>query len=97
MDSGAGDYPLGSIYKGSSETAGGGCKIFLPPKKSFVGEVGNFLSWLRKKIKCQGAKSGACGAKGNCGALDQLQAKNEDCAKTVLSPVRNRGGAVRRK
>ncbi len=92
MDSGAGGYRPASLYKGTSETAGGGCKIFPPPKKCFVEEVGNFPSWLRKKIKCRGAKSGACGAKGNCGARDQLQVKNEDYAKTVLSLVRNRVG-----
>lgn len=92
MDSGAGDCTPASLYKGTSETAGGVYKIFPPPKKSFADGVGNFPSWLRKKTKCLGAKSGACGAKGNCGTRDQLRPKNEDCAKTALSLVRNRGG-----
>lgn len=78
MTSGPGDYRLGSLYKGSSETAGGASKIFSPPEKPFAQEVGNFPSWLRKKIKWTGGKSGAGGAKGNCGARDQLRAQNED-------------------
>lgn len=44
MDSGAGHYPADSLYKGTIETAGGGCKIFSPPKKYFAQEVGNFSS-----------------------------------------------------